>query len=99
MTSSIFLFLFSHEDFFRFFGKLERIEKKKEASYLDRFGNYGKIIASILIGTIGGSIFLALTVRILFSTPKEQRRVVFVSVLISTLILFGFGKGIISIMN
>jgi len=94
-TTFIFLYLFSHRDFFDFIGNLEIDEKKNEKKYLDRFKRYGKLIACILIGAVGGPIFLALTIRFLFAESENRYWIAFISMLISTIIVVAFAKGLI----
>jgi hypothetical protein len=94
ISSFVFLYLFSHRDFFHFIKNLEKAEEKAEKKYLGRFSRYGKFAASILVATVGGPIFLALTIRFLY--PKSERKyfIAFISVLISTIISVSIAKGL-----
>jgi hypothetical protein len=88
--------LFSHKDFFRFIGILEREEKGKENRYLDEFVKYGKYIACVLVSQIGGPVFLALTVRLLFTKNQNRYLIVLVSTVASTIFGIAIAKGVLS---
>jgi len=94
ITSFIFLYLFSHEDFFYFIREVERKEQKKEGEYLRKYKHFGKIAAVLIIGVIGGTIFAALTVRLLFVHYKYRYLILLVTMLISTIFTVGLAKGI-----
>jgi hypothetical protein len=93
-----FLYLFSHKDFFHFIRKLEDEEREKEKKYLNRFKRFGKMIACVLISAVGGPIFLALTVRFLFSKSENRYSVAFVATLVSTIIIVAMAKGLLKII-
>lgn len=95
----VFLYLFSHEDFFHFFKNLDKFENKKEKSYLGNFMQYGKFLACILISVIGGQIFLALTIRFLFPKSSPRYLIAFAVTLISTIIVIFFGKSILNLIG
>lgn len=86
-SSLVFLYLFSHEDFFHFIKSLEKQENKQEKKYLSKFKRYGKMVTCILISAIGGPIFLALTVRFLFSKKENRYLIATVSNIISTILI------------
>jgi|WetSurMetagenome_2_1015567.scaffolds.fasta_scaffold33719_2 hypothetical protein len=92
-ASFAFLYLFGHQDFFHFIRKFEDEEMGKEKKYLNRFKHLGKILACVLVSGIGGPIFLALTVRFLFSEKENRYLMVLISTLISTLVIVAFAKG------
>jgi hypothetical protein len=95
LTSSfVFLYLFSHRDFFHFIKNLEKAEEKAEKKYLGRFSRYGKFIASIIVSVLGGSIFLALTIRFLYPKSKRKYLIAFICMLISTIISVSIAKGL-----
>lgn len=98
LSSFVFLYLFSHKGFFPFIGKFEKEENKKEKGYLDKFIRYGKLLACILIGAFGGPIFLALTVRFLFTESENRYLIALISVLISTIFMVAFAKGLFSFL-
>lgn len=93
LSCFIFLYLFSHEDFFHFIKNLDNAESDKEKKFLDKFSHYGKLLACILISILGGPIFLALSVRFLF--PKSQNRylIIFIANSIATILAVSFAKG------
>lgn len=95
ISSFVFLYLFSHKDFFHFIKSFEKEEEKAEKKYLGRFSRYGKFAASILVAAVGGPIFLALTIRFLY--PRSQRKylIAFISNLISTVVTVAFARGLL----
>lgn len=98
LSSFIFLYLFSHRDFFHFMGKFEREEKGKEKKYLGKLIHYGRVAASILVSAIGGPIFLALTIRFLFLESENRYLMAFISTLFSTIFAVAFAKGLINFL-
>jgi len=97
VTSFMFLYLFSHEDFFHFIKEVERKEKTKEDKYLKKYKHFGKIAAVLVIGAIGGVIFAALTVRLLFPHYKYRYLVLLIAMFFSTIFTVGLAKGIFSL--
>jgi hypothetical protein len=95
LTSTfVFLYLFSHEDFFHFMGNFEKEEKGKEKGYLNKLIRYGRILACILVAIIGGPIFSALTIRFLFTKSENRYIIAFISILISTAFVVAIAKGL-----
>ncbi len=97
VTTFVFLYLFTHEDFFKFLKQIEKTEKKKEDKYLNKYLKYGKYAACLVIGQVGGSIFLALTIRLMFAKSKNKYWIAFVCVLINTIIAVALAKGLLSV--
>jgi hypothetical protein len=95
LTSFIFLYLFSHEDFFHFIKEVEKKEEKKEEQYLRKYRHLGKVAAVLVIGAIGGVIFAALTARLLLINYKYRYLVVLVSMFFSTALSVGVAKGVL----
>jgi hypothetical protein len=95
ISSFVFLYLFSHKDFFHFIKSLEKVEEKAEKKYLGRFSRYGKFAASILVAAVGGPIFLALTIGFLYPKSKRKYFIAFISVLVSTIISVAFARGLL----
>lgn len=98
LSTFAFLYLFSHKDFFHFIAKFEKEEEAKEQKYLGKFSHYGKILACMLVGVVGGPIFLALTIRFLFSKYQNRYLIAFLSVLIPTLIQVAIAKGFLRLI-
>jgi hypothetical protein len=98
LSSVIFLYLFSHQDFFRFIKNIEKIEKKGEKKYLKKFLHYGKILTCIIISLIGGPIFLALTVRFLFPKSQNKYQIIIIISIVSTILFITFIKGLLKII-
>lgn len=94
----VLLYLFNHEDFFHFMKDVEKKEKKRENKYLKKYYHHGKILASILIGTIGGSFFLALTIRFLLNKFAYKYLIMVIAVFLSTLLSVGLAKGLLSFL-
>jgi len=98
LSSFIFLYLFSHEDFFHFIKDVEGEEKKKEKGYLKKFKKHGSVLATIIIGIIGGPIFLALTIRFLLKQVGYKYIVILITMLLSTIYSVAVVKGILGIV-
>ena len=98
VTSFIFLYLFSHEDFFHFIKEVEKKEEKKEKGYLKKYKHFGKVAAVLIIGTIGGVILAALTVRLLLIHYKYRYLILLISMFFSTIFTVGLAKGIFSFL-
>ena len=95
IAGALFLYLLRHEDFFHFIKEVEREEDKKEKGYLKRFMHHGKILATLIIATIGGPIFSAITIRLLLPKYKYPYLLLFIGNIFSTLFSVGIAKGII----
>lgn len=97
--SFLFLYIFSHEKFFPFAREIEKKEEEKEKSYLKKYLKHGKIIATFLIGVIGGPIFLSLTTRLLLNSFKFRYLFVLLTSFISTIFTLGVGKSLFLFFN
>lgn len=95
----IFLYLFSHEDFFHFISDLEKKEEPKEKTLLKRYYHHGKVMTTILVGTFGGPIFAALTARLLIPRFRYKYLVVIISVALSTISGMGVAKGLFTALH
>jgi hypothetical protein len=95
LAGSVFLYLLKHEDFFHFIKEIERVEGKKEKRLVRRFLHHGKILATLMIATLGGPIFAALTIRLLLPKYKYQFLLLAVGNLFSTLLSVVFAKSIV----
>lgn len=93
VSSFIFLYLFGHEDFFHFIKEVEKVEGKQEKNYLKKFKHYGKIFTVLIIGTVGGPIFSALTVRFLLRRIWSRYLLLTLNSLFSTLLTTALFKG------
>jgi len=74
----LFLYLFSHENFFKFAKLIEKKEIKKERKWLNFFSHAGKSITVLMIGLLAGPLFAALSARILLSAAKYKYWFVFI---------------------
>ena len=92
----LFLFIFSHEKFFTFAKDMEKQEQAKEKTFLKKYIHHGKILATFVIGVIGGPVFSALTARILLNNFSLKYLLVIIANIPSTLFTLGIGRGILS---
>lgn len=92
----LFLYIFSHEKFFPFAKEIEKKEEKKEKTYLKKYLHHGKVLATFLIGVIGGPVFSSLTARFLINNHWYKYLVVILANIPSTLFTLGIGWGILS---
>lgn len=96
LSTTGFLYLFSHKDVFPFMNKVEAEEKKKEKQYLAKYVRFGKILASVIISFVGGPVFLALTARFLFGRTKNKYWIALAITLLTTVVLVAMSKGLFS---
>lgn len=97
--SFVFLYIFSHEKFFPFAKEIEKKEEAKEKSYLKKYLKHGKIIATFLIGVIGGPVFLSITTRLLLNDFRFRYLFVAITSFVSTAVTLSAGKGLFLIFN
>lgn len=95
----LFLFVFSHEKFFPFAKEIESEEKKKEQKYLKKYLHHGKILATFVIGAIGGPIFSSLTTRLLLNKYAFKYILVILANIPSTVLTVVVSRGIVHIFN
>lgn len=99
LFSFIFLYIFSHEKFFSFAKEIEKKEEDKEKHYLKKYLKHGKIIATFLIGVIGGPVFLSLTTRLLLPSFRFRYLFVLLTSFVSTLATLVTGKSLFLIFS
>lgn len=97
-STCIFLYLFSHQDFFNFIKDLEKAESKQEKKYLHRFQRFGKILACFIIAFVAGPLFLALTVRFLFKQTDNRYLIACIINFMVTIVMVSFAKGFIGLI-
>lgn len=95
----LFLYIFSHENFFPFAKDIEKKEMKKEKKYLKKYINHGKILTTFIIGVIGGPVFSSLTARLLLNKNSYKYLIVIVSNLLSTVITVGLTKPFVGLFS
>lgn len=95
LAGSVFLYLLKHEDFFHFMKEVEEVEKHKEKKLIKKFLHHGKILAILIITTIGGPIFGALTIRLLLPRYKYSIALLSVGNIFSTILGVSLAKGIV----
>ena len=94
-SACLFLYIFSHDKFFLVAKEIEREEEKKEKKYLAKYLHHGKILATFIIGAIGGPIFSSLTARLLLNHYPFKYLVIILANIPSTIITVGIAKGVI----
>ena len=99
VSGVLFLYLLRHQDFFHFMKEVENQEKAKEKVLLSKYLHHGKILATIIIASVGGPIFAALTIRLILP-PKYKYGALLIALgnIISTLMSVGVAKGFVSII-
>lgn len=96
----LFLFLFSHEKFFPIAKEIEKEEEKKEKKYLKKYIHHGKVLATFIIGTIGGPVFSSLTARLLLNNTNFLKYfIVILANIPSTVFTVGIANGFVKIFN
>ncbi len=96
----LFLYLFSHERFFPIAKQIEKEEEKKEKKYLKKYIRHGKVLATFIIGTLGGPVFSSLTARLLLNNTNFLKYFIVVLANIpSTVVTVGIANGFVKIFN
>lgn len=90
------LYILSHEKFFPVALEIEKEEERQEKSFFKKYLRHGKILATFLIGTVGGPVFSALTARMLLKNFTYKYLIVVLANIPSTLFTLGLGRGILS---
>jgi hypothetical protein len=98
LTALFFLYLFSHEDFFKFAKDIEKKQKKNEKKTLKFFKHTGKLIASFLICLFISNVLLALVVRLFYRKKSTRYWVAGIISFITGIIWFAIYKGAIQII-
>jgi hypothetical protein len=100
LFACIFLFLFSHEKFFPLAKVIESEEEKKERKYLKKYIHHGKVLATFIIGIIGGPVFSSLTARLLLNNTNFLKYIVIILANIpSTIVTVGLANGIVKLFH
>lgn len=95
----LFLFIFSHDKFLPIAKQIEKEEEVKEKRYLKKYLHHGKVLATFLIGVIGGPVFSSLTARLLINHHWYKYLVVILANIPSTILTTGLGKSLVTIFN
>lgn len=96
----IFLYIFSHDKFFPIAREIEKEEKKKEQKYLRKYIHHGKVLATFVIGIIGGPVFSSLTARLLLNNSNLLKYFIIVIANIpSTVFTVGIANGFVKLIN
>lgn len=94
----VYLYLFSHEDFFRFAKLIELKERKQEEWWLHFFTHTGKFVTATIIGVLLGPILAALSVRILYPRFAYKYWLVIFICALSDIFWVSFGKGVFEVL-
>jgi hypothetical protein len=98
ISSVIFLYLFSHKNFIPFIKKIEDRQRKSEEKYLKKFIRFGNFFACILVSLIGGPIFLALTVHLLFPKSHNKYQITIISSTITSILFVTLVKSFLKMI-
>lgn len=85
------LFIFSHEKFFPVATEIENIKRKSEKKYLKKFVRFGKVIATFIVGVIGGPILSSFTARLLLNESPYKYFIVLLANVPATFMASTFG--------
>lgn len=91
----IFLYFFSHEDFFKFAKEIENKNKRKEKDLEFKLLRYGKLFSSILITVLSGPLVGALAFRFLLPKFKNKYMAIGFFSAVSVTLWLGIARGII----
>lgn len=94
VAGMVFLYLFSHEDFFHFIKEVEQMQSKKENNFLKKYRHYGKVICTLVVAAVGGPVFAALTIRLLLNRYKYKYFLIAVGNITSTIIHVSTARGL-----
>lgn len=99
LAGLVFLYLFSHEDFFPIARQIEKEEQKAEKHWLKKLKHHGKLFICLAVGAIAGPLLGALTVRFLIHRRGfwYKYALVFFSTIVSTILTAGIVKGVIKV--
>lgn len=95
----LFLFIFSHENFFPFAKDIEKQEAKNEKKYLKKYLHHGKVLGTFVIGAIGGPVFSSLTARLLLNNYPFKYLLVILANIPSTFFTVGIANGFVKLFN
>lgn len=95
----LFLYIFSHDKFSPVAREIEKEEEKKEKKYLKKYIHHGKLLATFIIGIIGGPVFSSLTARILLNNYWYKYLIVIIANVPSTILTTGLGKSLVTLFN
>jgi len=99
LSGLVFLYLFSHEDFFPVAREIEKKEKRAEQSWQRKLAHHGKVFICFAIGVLTSPVLCALAVRLLVHKHKfwYKYAIIFFAEIFSTVLNVGLLKGIIKI--
>jgi len=92
----IFLYLFTHQDFFKFAHEIEKRELKIEKKLYKLFHNHLKVGAVCLTCLVGGPVLSAAGAKLFLTTHKYKYLILILVNIPSTLLTISIGRGLIS---
>lgn len=95
----IFLYFFSHENFFKFAKEIEKKEKKKEVKLIHKFLHIGKITVVFLVAVLSGPLLSALVARFILRRVKYKYWIVFFASMLGGVFWLAVAKGGFHIFN
>lgn len=75
--------------------EVEEVEKRKEKKLIKKFLQHSKVLTALVITTIGGPMFGALTIRLLLPKYKYQIAFLVIGNIFSTILSVSIAKGIV----
>lgn len=101
ISGFIFLYIFSHENFFPVAREIEKEEKKKEAKWHKRLGHHSSLFICLMIGIFTGPILTAFTIRLLIHRHNIWYKylIIITSEFISTIFYILLAKGAINVFQ
>lgn len=91
----LFLYLFSHQDFFKFAKEIEKNNSKAERRWEHRLLHFGRLFSAFLIGVATGPLIGALAIRFLVPRHKYKYVLIVTSSTISAILWLGLTRGAI----
>lgn len=92
------LYFFQKEHAFKFIQVIKEKKMKTEEKFLNHFLRFGTIIATILIGFVGGPLFCALTAHIILFDYKHRYRLVLLISAISSFVSLALARGVLHLV-
>jgi hypothetical protein len=89
------LYLLNHDECFHFMKDVEKREKSKEKKLIKKYMHHGKVFATLIIATVAGPMFAALSVRLLLQKYKHPFALLAVGNIFSTILTVGLVKGVV----
>lgn len=98
ISGFVFLYIFSHENFFPVAREIEKEEKKKEIKWHKRLSHHSSRFICLVVGIFAGPILTAFTIRLLIHKHDiwYKYSIIIISEIISTIFYILLAKGAIN---